>query len=65
MLDALDRPILRDDAPENHGQAPRAGMASANHWVPHDIVMRDTWFPLAHSSSVGKKPVRRAIYSHP
>jgi phenylpropionate dioxygenase-like ring-hydroxylating dioxygenase large terminal subunit len=61
MLDALDRPIVRDDTPE----APRAGMASANKWVPHDIVMRDTWFPLAHSSSVGKKPVRRAIYSHP
>src|SRR3546814_15120237 len=27
--------------------------------------MRYTWFPLAHSSSIGQKPVRRAIYSHP
>src|SRR3546814_7233153 len=27
--------------------------------------MRDTWFPLAHAAHVGKKPVRRAIYSHP
>jgi phenylpropionate dioxygenase-like ring-hydroxylating dioxygenase large terminal subunit len=38
---------------------------AVNNWVPHDIVMRDTWFPLAHAKDVGKKPVRRAVYSHP
>src|SRR3546814_2837326 len=31
-----------------------------------DVCSSDlTWFPLAHSSSIGQKPVRRAIYSHP
>lgn len=44
---------------------PRAFAAAVNAWVPHDIVLRDAWFPLAHSSAVTKKPVRRAIYSHP
>src|SRR5271168_4833604 len=38
---------------------------SANSWTPHTIVLRDTWFPLAHADAVGERPVRRAIYSHP
>src|SRR5271170_1215593 len=38
---------------------------SPNSWTPHGIVMRDTWFPLAHADAVGERPVRRAIYSHP
>lgn len=36
-----------------------------NNWVPHDIVLRDAWFPLAFSHAVNKKPVRRALYSNP
>jgi hypothetical protein len=55
MLETLERPI--DTHP--------ATLSSVNNWVPHDIVMRDTWFPLALSTSVGKKPVRRTVYSHP
>ena len=27
--------------------------------------MRDAWFPIAYATHVGKKPLRRAIYSHP
>jgi hypothetical protein len=50
MLDSLDHP---------------PALSGVNNWVPHDIIMRDTWFPLAHSTSVGKKPIRRAIYSAP
>jgi hypothetical protein len=38
---------------------------SANSWTPHSIVLRDTWFPLAHADAVGERPVRRAVYSHP
>jgi hypothetical protein len=53
MLDVVDN------------DTPQALRHSANNWIPHDMVMRDTWFPLAHSFAVGKKPVRRAVYSHP
>jgi phenylpropionate dioxygenase-like ring-hydroxylating dioxygenase large terminal subunit len=60
MLEVADRPAA------NHPPEGRAaGLNAVNHWVPHDIVMRDTWFPLAHGSSVGRKPVRRAVYSQP
>jgi hypothetical protein len=38
---------------------------SANTWVPHDIVLRDAWFPLAHCDGVGTRPVRRAVHSQP
>src|SRR3546814_13349645 len=62
MLEVADRPVdTASDA--SHGSP--AALNAVNHWVPHNIVMRDTWFPLAHSSSIGQKPVRRAIYSHP
>src|SRR3546814_19888036 len=62
MLEVADRPVdTASDA--SHGSP--AALNAVNHWVPHNIVMRDTWFPLAHSSSIGQKPVRRHIYSHP
>jgi hypothetical protein len=61
MLEVADRPIGQ----ESSGSRPTALNASANHWIPHNIVMRDTWFPLAHSFAIGKKPVQRAVYSHP
>jgi len=38
---------------------------SPNSWTPHSIVLRDTWFPLAHADAVRERPVRRAVYSHP
>lgn len=44
---------------------PRMFAAKVNAWVPHDIVLRDAFFPLAHSFAVGKKPLRRAVYSQP
>jgi hypothetical protein len=44
---------------------PRSFAAAVNNWVPHDIVLKDAWFPLAHSFAVEKAPVRRAVYSQP
>ncbi len=38
---------------------------AVNSWVPHDIVLKDAWFPLAHSFAVEAKPVRRSVYSQP
>ena len=57
MLDMLERPPA----------AARAVMpnSGANGWVPHDVVMRDAWFPLSHSIGVSAKPARRSVYSHP
>lgn len=54
--DAIDDPVSGD---------PRAFAARVNAWVPHDIVLKDAWFPLAHSFAVTTRPVRRAIYSQP
>jgi phenylpropionate dioxygenase-like ring-hydroxylating dioxygenase large terminal subunit len=61
---------IKDNAPEQDFADPLAGdprsfAAAVNNWVPHDIVLKDAWFPLAHSFAVEKKPVRRAIYSQP
>ena len=44
---------------------PRIFAAKVNSWVPHDIALKDAWFPLAHSFAVTKKPIRRAVYSQP
>jgi phenylpropionate dioxygenase-like ring-hydroxylating dioxygenase large terminal subunit len=38
---------------------------AVNSWVPHDIALKDAWFPLAHSFAVVAKPVRRSVYSQP
>jgi len=64
MLDTLNRPATAPATPGEPLAGPPAALNAANHWVPHNIVMRDTWFPLAHATSVGNKPVRRAVYSH-
>lgn len=39
-------------------------LAAANSWVPHDIVLKDAWSPLAHAHQVTTRPIRRAIYGH-
>jgi len=63
MLDAADRVTSASLA---LGKTPAtAPMGDANTWIPHNIRMRDTWFPLAHSTGVRSKPVRRAVYSQP
>ena len=61
MSDTIERPR------EAEAQAPArpAPLSNVNNWVPHGLVMRDTWFPLAHSSGVGTRPVRRSVYSRP
>jgi phenylpropionate dioxygenase-like ring-hydroxylating dioxygenase large terminal subunit len=67
MLEVADRGLEADN--DTTGGAPARSAApklnAVNNWVPHDIVMRDAWFPIAHAAQVGKKPLRRAIYSHP
>ncbi|WP_454882539.1 oxygenase [Sphingomonas oryzagri] len=66
MLEAADRPIDADnDAAGGPARSAAPKLNAVNNWVPHDIVMRDAWFPIAHAPHVGKKPLRRAIYSHP
>jgi phenylpropionate dioxygenase-like ring-hydroxylating dioxygenase large terminal subunit len=60
MLDSLDRPIETRSEPR-----PETLNGGANSWVPHHVVMKNTWFPLAHSSGVTATPVRRSIYSYP
>jgi len=64
MLTTIDRPCdSRFPAAE---RVPLAALnAGVNNWVPHDLVMRDTWFPLAHAAGIGTRPVRRSVYSHP
>jgi phenylpropionate dioxygenase-like ring-hydroxylating dioxygenase large terminal subunit len=62
MLDVVDRVSAR---PEVQTEKPRANPISANSWTPHKITLKDAWFPLAHDFAVGKKPVRRAVYSYP
>lgn len=64
MLDVKDAP--QDTQYEDPiSSDPRTFAAKVNSWVPHDIVLKDAWFPLAHSFAVTRKPVRRAVYSQP
>lgn len=65
MLEVADRNIEADSASGASTRSASPALNAVNHWIPHDIVMRDSWFPIAHGAAIGKKPVRRAIYSHP
>jgi hypothetical protein len=64
MLDVKDTASTGDHV-DPITSDPRAFAAMVNSWVPHDIVLKDAWFPLAHGFAVTAKPVRRAVYSHP
>ncbi|MEY2944164.1 MAG: hypothetical protein RLY97_2178 [Pseudomonadota bacterium] len=64
MLDMNDA-VTTDDMIDPIPADPREFAAKVNAWVPHDIVLKDAWFPLAHSFAVTDQPVRRAIYSQP
>lgn len=59
MLEEADD--IRSDGADHHP----AAAISANHWVPHDIVLSDAWFPLAHAYQVGERVVRRSVFSQP
>lgn len=63
MLEIVSQPSASEGSTVERPRQP--AMNAANHWVPHDIVMKDAWFPMAHSTSVGRKPVRRSVYSNP
>lgn len=63
MLEVIDRPTDTSDVAAPPSRAP--ALNAVNSWVPHDLVMRDSWFPVAHARHIGRKPVRRTIYSHP
>ncbi|MDT0576298.1 oxygenase [Croceicoccus sp. F390] len=64
MLDIFEKP-----EPKTHDDPitsdPREFASRVNAWMPHDLMLTDAWFPLAHSFAVDKKPVRRAVYSQP
>lgn len=62
MLDLVGEQTREQDKRAGSGGNP---LNAVNDWVPHDIVMRDAWFPIAHSRDVKRKPLRRSIYSHP
>ena len=64
MLDLADD-IRVGSVPAAAAPSADESKPSANSWTPHGIVLRDTWFPLAHADAVGERPVRRAVYSHP
>ncbi|GAB3101772.1 oxygenase [Aestuariicella hydrocarbonica] len=36
-----------------------------DNWTPMVFDLHDTWFPIAHSTHVGAKPVRRALHAQP
>ena len=58
MLDIKDTAVTDDHGDPVTGD-PRAFAERVSAWVPHDIVLKDAWFPLAHSFAVTEKPVRR------
>jgi len=64
MLDIQD-PAPTEAYEDPISSDPRTFATKVNSWVPHDIRLTDAWFPMAHSMSVTKNPVRRAVYSHP
>ena len=59
MLETRDVPPA-DDYVDPVSSDPKAFAAMVNSWVPHDIVLKDAWFPLAHGFAATEKPVRRA-----
>lgn len=66
MAEVIDtRPATEASASPRKAPGAPAALNAINHWVPHDLVMQDAWFPLAHSSAISGKPARRAIYSNP
>jgi len=71
MLEESSSPVETSDVADDsvkitrHTENRPANFAKLiNNWVPHDLVLKDAWFPLAHSFAVSKKPVRRAVYSN-
>jgi len=43
---------------------PHEGEAiSKRDWVPINLDLRDTWFPVAYSADVGTRPVRRVVHN--
>jgi phenylpropionate dioxygenase-like ring-hydroxylating dioxygenase large terminal subunit len=59
----IDQP--QDTASEGEHAPPAPQNGAIDNWVPHAIVMRDAWFPVAYSHAVRGKPIRRTVYSHP
>ncbi len=57
--------IAPDSSLPATGDGEALPLKDVNDWVPHDFVLQDAWFPLAHAHDVGARPVRRSIYSHP
>jgi Vanillate O-demethylase oxygenase C-terminal domain len=41
------------------------GTRAPSRFHPGGYALRDTWFPLVHSSRVGRRPIRRAMHGSP
>lgn len=55
----MQSPIILEQVAERPQRRPHA----QDTWLPMEIDLRDTWFPLAHSNHVGETPIRRAMHS--
>ncbi len=55
--------MLETDVP-NAGRANKL-TSPVRDWNPGSYRLRDAWFPLAHSESVRKRPVKRLVHSQP
>ena len=64
MLDTVQTTSPDDDVLAE-AMKPTNFQKAVNNWVPHDIALKDAWFPLAHGFAVETKPVRRSVYSQP
>ena len=53
----IERPVNKNHSSSN--------VEAINNWVPHDIVLKDAWFPLTYDSNISDKPTYRAVYSKP
>lgn len=52
------------EEPEAETKTRDAAKAPMRDWAP-GYTLRDAWFPLAHSESVTKRPVKRLVHSQP
>ena len=43
--------------------AGRASASGPGDWIPTNLDLRDTWFPVAYSADVGRHPIRRVMHA--
>ncbi|MES2261695.1 MAG: oxygenase [Pseudomonadota bacterium] len=53
---------MTQQAPQANSPA-RAEAAPKGDWMPINLDLRDTWFPVAYCADIGSRPVRRIIHA--